>query len=330
MSDDINTSFNTVQEGSCEVTEAQDQATNKDTKSKYWVFTKNNWTPVDILLLDELYSTAYLTYLVYGKEVGQSGTRHLQGYLELSLRQRFSQVKAKLPGFYIAQRRGTAEQAAEYCAKEDENFVQFGTRSQSQQGRRKDLERVANLVKDNASLKRIAEEEPEAFIKYHKGIMALKTILCPTYESTEFTEKRYNFTHDWSRTQIFIGPTNCGKTTYAKQLLPRALFCTHMDDLAKYDPENYDGIIYDEASFIHLPREAQIHLCDQAEDRSLHVRYLCARIPKHTKKIFTSNKTVGEIVLNDPAIERRIEVHQFVWNPPAPQMEMNAGGQSWN
>lgn len=316
MSQNINNENSFAQEeqpGSCYVTEAQDEATKKDTKSKYWVFTRNNYTELDTLLLEELYTSGYFTYMVYGKEVGRSGTRHLQGYIELSLRQRFTQVKAKLPGYYIAQRRGTAEQAAEYCAKEDPEFVQFGTRSQSQQGRRKDLECVAELVKSGATLKRIAEEEPEAFIKYHKGIMALKTILCPSYETTEHTERRFNFEHDWTRTQIFMGPTYCGKTTYAKQLLPRALFATHMDDLARYDPENYDGIIYDEACFLHLPREAQIHLCDQDEDRSLHVRYMCARIPKHTKKIFTTNKTVGEILLIDPAIERRIEVHEFTY-----------------
>lgn len=302
-----------AQVNGCHVTEADDESVPRDTKSKYWVFTKNNWTELDVLVLDGLYTSGYLTYLIYGHEVGESGTRHLQGYIELSIRNRFSQVKARLPGFYIAQRRGTAEQAADYCIKSDDSYVQRGTRSQSQQGRRKDLERVATLVKEGSTLKRIANEEPEAFIKYHKGIMALKTILMPSYETTEFTERRYNFEHDWTKTQIFLGPTNCGKTTYAKQLLPRALFCTHMDDLAKYDPENYDGIIYDEASFVHLPREGQIHLCDQGEDRSLHVRYMCARIPKHTKKIFTSNKTVGEVLLEDPAIQRRIQVHNFVW-----------------
>lgn len=331
MSQNINNenSFEEAQPGSCYVTEAQDRAVKKDTKSKFWVFTKNNYTDMDILLLDELFTSGYFTYLIYGKEIGASGTRHLQGYIELSLRNRFSQVKAKLPGYYIATRRGTAEQAAEYCIKEDENYLQRGTRSRSEQGRRKDLERVASLVKDNASIRQIAQEEPEAFIKYHKGIVALKNILCPEYETTEFTEKRYNKDHDWSKTQIFLGPTNCGKTTYAKQLLPKALFVTHMDDLVKYNPDNYDGIIYDEASFIHLPRESQIHLCDQAEDRSLHVRYMCARIPKHTKKIFTSNKTVGEILLLDPAIERRIQVHNFVWPPPRVEMEMSAGGQGW-
>lgn len=292
------------------VTEEEDASTPRNTKSMYWVFTRNNYTDMDISLLDGLFNRGYFTYLVYGREVGESGTRHLQGYIELSQRRRFTQIKAELPGFYLAQRRGTAQQASDYCCKDGE-FVQFGTISRPQQGRRKDLERVAALVKEGASIKEIAKEEPEAFIKYHKGIMALRTVLNPTHESTEHTEVRYNLEFDWSKTQIFLGPTGCGKTTYAIQVLPKALFCTHMDDLTKYNTDDYDGIIFDEACFLHLPREAQIHLCDQDQTRSLHVRYMCARIPAHTKKIFTSNKTVGEILLNDPAIMRRIQVHEF-------------------
>lgn len=286
------------------------EASSRNTRSQYWVFTRNNWTDLDISLLAGLYDSGYFTYMVYGKEVGAAGTRHLQGYIELAKRDRFAQVKAKLPGFYIASRRGTAQQASEYCQKDGE-FVQFGHISRPQQGRRKDLERVAALVKDGASLKEIATEEPEAFIKFHKGISVLKDLLNPRYETTEHTEVRFNIEPDWTKTQVFLGPTGCGKTTYAIQLLPKALFCTHMDDLAKYNTDDYDGIIYDEACFLHLPREAQIHLCDQDQDRSLHVRYVCARIPKRTKKIFTSNKRIEEVLLSDGAILRRIQVHEF-------------------
>lgn len=281
-----------------------------DSRSKYWCFTANNYTDMDIQLLAQLFDNGTATYLVYGKEVGESGTRHLQGYIELAKRYRFTQVKTLLPGYHLETRRGTAQEASEYCQK-DNDFVQFGTISKSQQGRRRDLERVATLIKDGASIKEIATEEPEAFIKYHKGISVLKDLLQPKHETTAHTEVRFNIDFDWTKTQIFLGPTGCGKTTYAIQVLPKALFCTHMDDLTKYNQDDYDGIIFDEACFLHLPREAQIHLCDQDQDRSLHVRYVCARIPKHTKKIFTSNKRLDEILLSDGAILRRIQVHEF-------------------
>lgn len=168
---------------------------------------------------------------------------------------------------------------------------------------------MAEAIKSGSNKRQIAEEFPESFIKYHKGIDELIKVIRPNYETTEHQERRYNLDIDWTKTQVFLGPSGCGKTTYAIQLIDRALFCTHMDDLARYNETDYNGIIFDEASFKHLPREAQIHLCDQDQDRSLHVRYVCARIPKHTRKIFTSNLTLGEILLEDPAILRRIQVH---------------------
>lgn len=279
-------------------------------RSKYWVFTANNYTELDVSLLAGLYEAGKFTYLVYGKEVGANGTRHLQGYFELPQRYRFAQVKAMLPSYHLETRRGTAQEASEYCQK-DGDFVQYGTISRSEQGRRRDLERVASMVKEGLTIKEIAEEEPQAYIKYYKGIVELIKTINPVYENTPHTEKRFDLDFDWTKTQVFLGPAGCGKTTYALQVLPKALFCTHMDDLVRYNTSDYDGIIFDEASFVHLPREAQIHLCDQDQARSLHVRYMCARIPAHTKKIFTSNRLLHEILLIDPAIERRIQVHEF-------------------
>lgn len=279
-------------------------------RTQYWCFTRNNYTELDIPLLFGLYTSGAATYLVVGREVGESGTRHLQGYIELSQRYRFNQIKSLLPGYHLERRRGSAQEASDYCEK-DQDFYKVGDISRPQSGRRTDLGTVCDLIKGGASLKRVAEENPEVFVKYHKGLGVLKKLVQPKYQECPHAEKRYNLDHDWTKTQIFLGPTGCGKTTYALQLLPKALFCTHMDKLAEYNIEDYDGIIFDEASFVHLPREAQIHLCDQDQMRSLHVRYVCAEIPANTKKIFTSNKRLGDVVLEDPAILRRIQVHEF-------------------
>jgi len=189
--------------------------------------------------------------------------------------------------------------------------IQSGTIFLIALGTRTDLSSVAEAVKQGCNKRQIAAEFPESFIKYHRGISELMKVLNPQYETTEFTEKRYDLEIDWSKTQVFTGPAGCGKTVYALQLIPKALFCTHLDDLARFNTEDYNGIIFDEASFKHMPREAQIHLCDQDQDRSLHVRYVCARIPKHTKKIFTTNLPVWEILNDDPAIMRRIQIHEF-------------------
>ena len=109
---------------------------------------------------------------------------------------------------------------------------------------------------------------------------------------------------------IIVGDSGIGKTTWAKREAPKpALFVTHMDSLKLFDTNEHKSIIFDDMSFIHLPREAQIHLLDRDDVRSIHVRYGTATIPAGTVKIFTTNNP--EIFLNDPAIIRRINKHLF-------------------
>jgi hypothetical protein len=66
-------------------------------------------------------------------------------------------------------------------------------------GKRSDLEEVADLVKSGKRMKIIAEDCPTAFIKYHRGIAALKMHLqTPRDFVTEC--------------QVFWGPTESGKS----------------------------------------------------------------------------------------------------------------------
>lgn len=105
---------------------------------------------------------------------------------------------------------------------------------------------------------------------------------------------------------VLLGPSNIGKTQFAKAHFDNALFVNHMDRLKDFDETVHDGIIFDDMDFLHMPRTTQIHLTDWDEDRDIHVRYGVARIPAGTKKIFTCNS----MCLNDcdDAIARRIKI----------------------
>lgn len=78
----------------------------------FWVFTVNNYET----LLDP--EEMGCKYLVYSEEVGESGTPHLQGYLEFETAKRAGGVLDVLPyGAHIEPRKGTAEQAVAYATK---------------------------------------------------------------------------------------------------------------------------------------------------------------------------------------------------------------------
>ncbi len=108
---------------------------------------------------------------------------------------------------------------------------------------------------------------------------------------------------------ILWGESQIGKTQFALAHFKTPLMISHMDRLTTFDPRVHDGIVFDDMSFTHLHQEAQIHLVDINNTRDIHVRYLCAHIPRKTKKIFTTNKDQGRIFDTDyPAIANRLQI----------------------
>lgn len=135
------------------------------TQVRNFVFTINNWDHVDVKNIEELGAK----YVIWGEEVGESGTPHLQGYAEMKSPTRFKTLKNKLPRAHIEKRKGTAKEAADYC-KKDGKFKELG--EPSSQGDRKDLKAIAEDIKTKG-LKNAIDESPDAYIKYHRGMEKL-------------------------------------------------------------------------------------------------------------------------------------------------------------
>lgn len=90
-------------------------------RGRSWVFTLNNYTDEHVKQVESLDTL----YTVYGKEVGASGTPHLQGFMYYKNQRTLSSIKKKLPTAHLEKMKGTHEQAIEYC-KKDGDFVEIG------------------------------------------------------------------------------------------------------------------------------------------------------------------------------------------------------------
>lgn len=120
-------------------------------RAKRWVFTLNNWTQEEH---DHLCSLApNVEYLVFGKELApDTGTPHLQGYVEFPAAVRLTTCKNRLGSarFHVAVARASAQENRTYCTKEGD-FEEFGECPTAGQGRRTDLDRFFEWTDDFAT-----------------------------------------------------------------------------------------------------------------------------------------------------------------------------------
>lgn len=112
--------------------------------SHYWCWTLNNYDEKDEFIIRK-WDTSYT---VYGKEIGHSGTRHLQGYSEFYVKKRLSTVKRLHNKIHWEPRHGSQTQAIDYCKKDGE-IVEMGKPMENRQGRRTDLDKIRSLALDS-------------------------------------------------------------------------------------------------------------------------------------------------------------------------------------
>lgn len=89
----------------------------KETKSRGWVFTINNYTDKDIEMTQNLSNVA--EWGVCGKEVGKSGTPHLQGAVYFKNARAMKAVAKLLPRAHLEVMRGRKDHQ-NYCIKDED------------------------------------------------------------------------------------------------------------------------------------------------------------------------------------------------------------------
>jgi hypothetical protein len=114
--------------------------------ARFWCFTLNNYSPQEEQhIADQGRDNDAIVYLVAGREVGESGTPHLQGFVAFATRTNLTTVKSVLGArIHLEIARSSPAQASNYC-KKDGDFLEYGTCPVGQ-GRRGDWDAYTDWV----------------------------------------------------------------------------------------------------------------------------------------------------------------------------------------
>lgn len=174
-------------------------------RSRTWCFTINNYTVEEEFLC--MFDLEPITYIVFGHEIGEEGTPHLQGYFEVSYRVDLGVLKT-WPGFaraHFEPRKGTQQQAVDYCKKADNDWFECGKLATYRPGTRRDLDDARRLA---------AEEGMRAVAPWAN----LQQIRCAE-KYLEYCEPK----RDWKPTVVWLwGETGTGKSRMANAMYPQA------------------------------------------------------------------------------------------------------------
>ena len=135
------------------------------TQAKCWCFTINNSTPKDEEIDKDLF-----TYLIIGREVGEQGTPHLQGYAIMPKQTTLVGMKKLFPRAHLEVAKGSPEQNKIYCSK-DGKFQEFGVFPKSTTVNAT-LKRKANyeLALQKAKQQRLYEIDPGVLIRHMSSL----------------------------------------------------------------------------------------------------------------------------------------------------------------
>jgi len=148
-----------------------------DTRSKYWCFTLNNPLPN----YADLKRLIRWSYMCVGKEVGDNGTPHLQGFIAMESRVRFTTMKKLVPKAHIEVMYGTTKQAIEYCKKDGdwEEYgvlpVDTGRTGGTSGGQRKaeNFKRMVVLAKED-KMDEVLDIDPVSYVQHYHAFKRIR------------------------------------------------------------------------------------------------------------------------------------------------------------
>jgi len=145
-------------------------------QSRDYVFTTNNYTEAHIQALEEL----DCVYVVYGKEKGDSGTPHLQGYVRFKSPKTFSACKKAMPeGSHIEIKKGTCQQAIDYCKKDGDVYERGEAPKSAAEGGKMEKQRWKRILAaaEQGDWDMLREEEPQVWCRMEEKLRKKRKVV---------------------------------------------------------------------------------------------------------------------------------------------------------
>lgn len=226
---------------------------------KNWVFTIN--MPDEPCCEPACWDVSKVQYCIWQLEVGEQGTWHYQGYVQLKQKKRLSTVKNQLcKHAHWEPRRGTHEQAKAYASKRE-------TRASNEEGftgpwevgepvaerQRSDLLGVKRMLDEGVPMKEVADKHFGSFVRYNSGFFKYQLLI------SERNRQWVTFT------TVYWGPPGTGKTRRANHEAGKDAYWLPKPNGNSVFFDGYDGqenVVIDEF-FGWLPRSLMCSLCDR-------------------------------------------------------------------
>lgn len=260
--------------------------------STRWCYTLNNYTEDEVKFLKELPCKVHYC----GYEVGEKkGTPHLQGYIVFNTNKRFSTVKKINKRISWKLAKGNDEDNYIYCFKEKNECININLKAQ---GKRTDLEKVIDLIKQKKTIKEIANECPREYIKYHNGIEKLRRLQEEDRDFKPYVE--------W-----IWGPSESGKTRLIREK-EKNLWMS-LKNLKWWDGyENQEAVVFDDFRKDFCTFHELLRILDRYPYR---VEVKGGSVPLNSKRMYITSCYHPEDVYNTREdiyqLTRRIDVITF-------------------
>lgn len=218
-------------------------------QTRAWCFTLNNPVRDEPVPATEDPKQWGASYLVYQLEKGESGTPHYQGYLYFPSNRRLAALRRLAPRAHFEPRRGTHDQARDYCRKDDDRLD--GPWEQGEPpapGKRNDLMLLMADVKTGMSEREIAEKYGATWARNHNAIDKYRRLVTNGRSwKTEVT--------------VLYGPSGTGKSRWAYQQHPDAYPFRGGAYWCGYDC--HDHVVVDDFVSGTLPYGVALHVLDR-------------------------------------------------------------------